>query len=426
MTRRKSGHRTQKSSAKLTNLTIQNLVDAAARRGGGTVKIRAGIYHMHDALHLRSGVHLVGEPGVVLKKVPSVSSSLIDCLGFGHYEFRVAEPDRFRVGMGVHLLDDNAGGFYTTVATITDKIGDTFFINRPFSHDYGFLFNGRAVSVYSLIEGDGVQDVSVTGLSLDGNNEKEPFQLNGCRGGGIFLIMSHRVSIRNVEIHHYRGDALSFQQCSDIRVESCEIHHNTASGLHPGSGSVRYVMRKNHLHNNGGYGIFYCLRTTHSICEENLIHHNHLAGISIGERDTDHLIRSNLISNNAGPGIDFRVPNRQSGDRTLVLNNTLRNNCTRFGAAEIVIPRGLANIHLAENIIEPTGGVASAVSVESGVREISAVNNQIAGHPQQSRDFPAGLVKTSAPARLPSVGPAALALDGARHLRVDALQPWER
>lgn len=408
-----------------TNATIQEMVDAAAARGGGTVNVPAGVYLMHDALHLRSNVHIVGEPGAVLKKVPSVTSRLVDCLGYGHYEFHVAEPEKFRVGMGVHLLDDNAGGFYTTVATITERRGDTFFVSRPFSHDYGFKFNGKAVSVYPLIEGEDVQDASVTGLALDGNNGEETFQLNGCRGGGIFLITSHRVSFKNVEVHHYRGDALSFQQCSDIRVESCDIHHNTASGLHPGSGSVRYVMRGNHVHHNGGFGVFYCLRTTHSICEENRIHDNDEAGISVGERDTDHLIRANTITDNAGPGIDFRVPHHTSGDRTLLVENTLRNNCTRFGAAEIMIPRGLTDIHLSGNVIDPAGGAASAVSVEVGAKRISAVSNRIAGRPQQAGDFPTGLVSTTAPADLSHVGPAALALDGARHLRIETLPAWK-
>src|SRR5690348_9295566 len=101
-------------SASPTNATIQAAVDRAAAAGGGTVTVPAGTYLMHDALHLRSGVRVVGEGSPVLKKVPSVRSRIPDFLGYGHYEFTVDEPEKFRVGMGVHLLDKNAGGFYTT------------------------------------------------------------------------------------------------------------------------------------------------------------------------------------------------------------------------------------------------------------------------------------------------------------------------
>src|SRR5438128_158095 len=104
----------------LTNHTIQRMIDDRAARDGGTVEIPAGVYAMHDALHLRSGVRVVGERGTILRKVPSVSSPLVDYLGYGHREFTVAEPEKFRAGMGVHILDNNSGGFYTTVATITE------------------------------------------------------------------------------------------------------------------------------------------------------------------------------------------------------------------------------------------------------------------------------------------------------------------
>lgn len=45
-----------------TNEAIQRAVDAVAKAGGGVVRIPAGTYRMHDALYLRSGVRVVGEP----------------------------------------------------------------------------------------------------------------------------------------------------------------------------------------------------------------------------------------------------------------------------------------------------------------------------------------------------------------------------
>lgn len=75
-----------------TNESLQRAVDAVAEAGGGVVEIPAGTYRMQDALHLRNGVRLVGEPGTVLQKIPSVTSPLLDYIGYGHYEFTVTEP----------------------------------------------------------------------------------------------------------------------------------------------------------------------------------------------------------------------------------------------------------------------------------------------------------------------------------------------
>jgi len=61
-----------------TNRAIQKAVDDVAAAGGGEVVVPAGTYRMHDALHLRSSVRVVGRKGAVLKKVPSVSSALAD------------------------------------------------------------------------------------------------------------------------------------------------------------------------------------------------------------------------------------------------------------------------------------------------------------------------------------------------------------
>ena len=274
-----------------TNTILQALVDKAARKGGGIVKIPAGTYLMNDALHLRSGVHLVGRPGVILKKVPSVSSSILPWVGYGQYEFQVKEPGKFKVGMGVTIGDKKAFGFYETVATIIGKTGKNFFIDRPFAHDYSPPSEAWVRSTFPLISGNNVTDVSIRHITLDGN-PREQFGINGCRGGGIILLGAHQVVIENVEVTNYQGDAISFQQCTDVWIRRCHLHHNQGTGLHPGSGSVRYVMADNISEYNSGCGVFYCLRTKYSICENNILRHNGRAGISVGERDTDHLIRN--------------------------------------------------------------------------------------------------------------------------------------
>jgi len=327
--------------------------------------------------------------------------------------------------MGVHLLDDKAGGFYTTVATIVGKKGELLFIDRMLNHDYHPRANGRAVSVYPLVAADGVRDAAVEGLTLDGNYPKETFRLNGCRGGGVFLLRSRRVRIEGVEVRRYHGDAVSFQQCADIVVAGCHLHDNTGHGLHPGSGSVRYVMRDVRSHDNGGCGVYYCLRTTHSILTGCDLRDNGGAGISIGERDTDHLIASNRIRGNGSGGIDFRRPTRRGGDRVILRANAIGPNCTRRGRHEIVIPAGLRDVWVDGNEIDPPKGKGKAARAAAGCARISFVHNTVSGAAQTDKDVEAADgVSFEAPENFPAVGPAALPADGARHLAIEALPPW--
>jgi len=410
-----------------TNQAIQKAVDAAAAAGGGTVVVPAGTWRMHDALHLRSGVRVVGRGKPVLRKVPSVSSRILDFLGYGHYEFTVAEPDRFRVGMGVHLLDDKSGGFYTTVATITARKGELFFLDRMLNHDYHPRARARAVSVFSLVEGADVQDASVEGLVVDGHYPAETFRLNGCRGGGVFLIGSQRVRIADVEVRNFHGDAISFQQCVDVAVVDCWLHHNTGYGLHPGSGSVRYVMRRVRSHDNGECGVFYCLRTTHSRLEDCELADNGKAGISIGTRDTDHLIRNNTICGNAQPGVLFRSAQRRGGERTLLRANTLAGNAVEGGGAEVVLSGGLRAVWIDANTFEPAEG-RPALRVAAGCRGICVTGNTTNGAPQAPADVTVAgdsEVRFEVPADFPAVGPEALPPDGARHLKVETLPAWQ-
>ncbi|MCC6443039.1 MAG: right-handed parallel beta-helix repeat-containing protein [Armatimonadetes bacterium] len=407
-----------------TGEALQRAVDKVAAGGGGTVEVKAGTYQMQDALHLRSRVRIVGEPGAVLLKKPSVSSLLADYLGYGHYEFTVEEPDKFRPGIGVHVGDNRSGGFYDTVATITGRKGDLFFIDRMLNHDYHPSQNGRVTTLFSLIDGWNASDASVENLVLDGNPD-ETQTLNGCRGGGAFLLLCRRVRLQNIEVRHFKGDAVSFQQCADIIVRGCHLHDNTGGGLHPGSGSVRYLLEENHSHDNGGHGLFYCLRTTHSVCAGNRLEGNGAAGISIGERDTDHLIRGNTITGNRRQGIEFRKPFAHGGDRVRIENNNIGPNCCGEGEDEITIPAGLEDIHIVQNTFHPGGG--KAIRIECGVRRVSVAENFVSGHPQEPSDI-AGSPETAtftAPDCFPPLGPESLPLDGARHLAIEKLPVWE-
>lgn len=407
-----------------TNQAIQAALDLARAGGGGRVEVPAGVYQLHDAVHLRSGCELVGEPGTVLRKVPSVTSPIPDYLGYGHYEITVQEPEQFHVGMGIHILDDRAFGFYSTVATIVGIAGDRLFIDRMLNHDYSPEAHARAVSVFPLVEASGVTDVHINTLALDGNIGKERVSINGCRGGGVFIYQSCRVTVNDIEVCRFRGDAVSFQQCVDVRVEHGHMHDNAGGGIHPGSGSVRYLLADNHVHDNGGCGVFYCLRTTHSLCRNNVIERNGQAGISIGERDTDHVVAGNTLHGNGGPGITFRKPVRCGGDRVRVEGNTFSGNGVRESAAEIEIANDVHWLHLTGNVLTPTGG--PAISVGMNCAHVFLEGNRAGDRPLSPSDV-AGSSESltwAAPGTFPPIGPAALPTDGARHLGVSDSGPF--
>jgi len=401
-----------------TNAAIQRAVDDLAAEGGGSVELPSGTFEMWDGLHLRSGVRVVGQgPRTVLRKVPSVSSPIADYLGYGHYEVTLERPDLLRPGMGVIVEDDDAAGFYTTTATLLAREGNAFLLDRMLNHDYHPDKNGRVTSVFPLVAGEGVEDVVVAGLTLDGAND--PVRINGCRAGGVFLLRARTATVEAVEVVNYNGDAVSFQQCVDVVVRDCHLHHNAGIGLHPGSGSVRYLIAGNDVHDNGGDALFYCLRTTHSLCERNRLHANGGAGISIGERDTDHMIRGNEISDNGGPGVLFRDPVRRGGNRVVLDGNRFARNCRDEGDAEVVIAAGIEEVVLRGN--EFCEVRAKAVRVGGSARRISLVGNKVAGRACSADDVVGAAARLGAgeAGGVPLVGPAAAGAGSARHLSVE-------
>jgi parallel beta-helix repeat protein len=405
-----------------TNREIQAAVDRVAAHGGGEVRLLAGTYDMEDSLHLRSGVHIVGQgEQTVLRKLPSVSSPIPAYLGYGHFDITVAEPDKFHVGMGVHIHDKDSGGFYDTVGTLTWRDGDRFGINRFLNHDYGPGAEAAATSIFPVISGYNLKGASVENLGIEGNKGENAY-LNGCRGGGVFLYQAHDVALRKLFVRNYNGDGISFQQCRGTVVEGCLVEDNTGLGLHPGSGSVGPIMRKNISRHNGGDGVFYCLRVSYSLCEGNTIEDNGGYGISIGGRDTDNLIRGNTIRRNGKAGIYFREGDLvMAGSRQTIERNVLEGDCRQEGTAEIDIQGETRDVHLLDNTLRPERRGDQAVSgllVCPKADRIVFAGNKVEGDGVRAVDNQAAptAVSTERPAKPLRVGPKHIPKGAAAHL----------
>jgi hypothetical protein len=355
----------------------------------------------------------------VLRKAPEVRSQLSADLGYGHFDVSLAEPDKLRVGMGVLIGDDRAGGFYQTVATLTWRDGDRFGIDRMLNHDYSRGANGSVVSSFPVISASYVENASVSDLAVDGNRAQNPHCINGCRGGGVFLIQAHDITLSGLHVADVNGDGISFQQCKTTVIEDCVCEDNAGLGLHPGSGSAGAVMRRCTCRRNGADGIFYCLRVSFSLCEACTITDNGRHGISIGGRDTDHLIRGNTIRNNGGCGIYFREHDRvMAGNRNHVEANELAENCQMSGEAEIHVAAPVADVHILRNRIHPANSRVAAIKVVEGTEGLVLHGNQIEAGPGGgiAIEGDPSLVCREAPAAPLAVGPENIPPGAARHL----------
>jgi len=361
---------------------LQAAVDYVANLGGGVVSVLPGRYVMHDSLHLRPRVRVKGAgESTVLVKAPMVSSKLSADLGYGHYDVSLAEPDKFKPGMGIHIQDDRSGGFYTTCATLIYRVGDRFGTTRMLNHDYSRGANAIVRSVFPVISGYHAEDAVVESLKIDGNAEQND-HLNGCRGGGIFLLQAHRTAMRNVVIENYNGDGISFQQCEDIVIEDCRCERNRGLGFHPGSGSTRPQMRRLLARNNGGDGLFYCLRVSFGICEDSQFVDNGGHGISIGGRDTDHVVRNCTVRGNGGSGVYFRPGDAaMAGSRNTIERCTIEGNCRKQGEAEVHLDAALEDIRLVGNRVSAGEGRQEgtvAILVGKDVKGLTLEGNEIA------------------------------------------------
>lgn len=398
-----------------TGAAIQKAVDELAAAGGGVVEVPAGAYLLHDALHLRAGVHVLGEKDTIFRKVPSVSCAMQGGMGFAQSDFAVEKPELFKIGMGVHITDKNAGGWYDTVGTIIARQGDRFILDRGASHDYNQAGEGKVTSVFPLVDARGVADAGIERVQLDGADETR--EINGCVGGGLYMFNSQRILAKAVEVRNWRGDAISAQKCVDIFVRGCHVHHATGIGLHPGTGTARYVFDGNHIHDNKSTGLFFCMNTKFSLVRNNRIENNDFLGIQVNERDSDHWIEGNIIRNNGWAGIGFNVWEARSGDRINIQANTIGGNCTKEGSAEVWLRHPVRDIHILDNKIEPAGK-NKPVFVAEGCEAVFCDGNTVAGRKMDKSDIAgqAGLVRFDRPAKPLAVRPADMPLDGAMHI----------
>jgi len=289
-----------------TNVAIQQALDAVGSYGGGTVEVGPGTYTLFNTLRLHRNVRLTGAgPETVLRKCDGARSEFAVDADYGQRKVTVRHPGGFRPGMGILVADDRAGGWHETVATITLVQGDVIYVDAEFLADYDADSGGAVVNAFPLVAGVDVDSATIANLCVDGNRESN-WPINGCVGGGIYLHRARRCRIADCTVRDFHGDGISFQTTQDIVVENCEVARTSGLGLHPGTGSVRPLIRGCRSHDNDGDGLFLCWRVQDGRFEQNELADNGGHGISIGHKDTDNVFVDSVIRRNKSHGVYFR------------------------------------------------------------------------------------------------------------------------
>ena len=363
---------------------IQAAVDYIRRIGTGTVKLTAGVFQLRNAIHLPSNLRMIGSgDDTVITKDASHSANIVDDSDWYDQEITLKAGHGFRVGDGVFITakNTNNGDAVHVKRTLVANKGNRFKLNDGLRKNIWLTGKPKATSVFPLLTSEYSADVLIENLVLDGNRANN-VNMNGNYGGCIFLQDCKRYTMRGVTTRNYNGDGISFQICHDVIVENCKSHGNADLGVHPGSGSQRPLIRKNHLFDNS-IGIFWCWGVRYGLAENNFIKGNKDYGISIGHCDTDNTMRDNDVIDSGKVGILFRNDTRGRdfwANRNLITKNRISNSGGGSGVA-IKLDGQTKDTKVIGNIITDDRGQAERIGIEvnADVGNVQLIDNKIEG-----------------------------------------------
>ncbi len=356
---------------------VQAAVDYVTRLGGGTVHVLPGTYRMRNAVHLHSGIRLLGSGGdSVLIKNASARFTLADDADWYEQEITLTDAAGLDIGDGMFFKQKTD----TAKRTLVARSGNRFKLDRALRKNFWIKDKPLVATLFPMLTGEEIADVVVENITLDGNRANNE-NMNGNYGGGIFLQDCNRITMRGITIRNYNGDGISWQICHDCVIEDCHSHDNADLGLHPGSGSQRPLIRSNKVQRNR-IGIFYCWGVKYSLAEKNVLEGNEF-GITIGHRDTDNVIRDNDIRSSGKVGVLFR-PDKRGRDFWPNRNRLERNRIVDSGAEDgiaVDIQGKTREITLSKNEIRETRGPAERTGVKIGpeTKDIKLADNRIEG-----------------------------------------------
>ncbi|MBI3923346.1 MAG: right-handed parallel beta-helix repeat-containing protein [Armatimonadetes bacterium] len=340
------------------HLILQSAVDYVTKLGGGTVRILPGRYEMGNSLFLRDKLHLLGSgEETILRKCPSASTPLIDDTDWYDTTVHVKDPSIFRVGGGLLLRSKcpfYANRMLNIKLTVTGIEGNVIHIDRDPREDLWPEAGAEAVTLFPVVTGNYVNDITIENLTIDGNRTENE-HLDGNYSGAIFMQDCDRVVIRNVTTCSNNGDGISWQVCDDVTIENCRSLNNADLGLHPGSGSQRPIIRNNTVL-GCGIGLYFCWGIKNGLAEGNVIEDSKQYGLSIGHRDTDNVVRDNVIRRSGINGLQFRDHKvaRRNAHRNLFEGNLIEDSGTKGDCVAIELQGVTEDVILRKNRVQDT------------------------------------------------------------------------
>ncbi len=362
---------------------IQAGVDYVARLGGGTVQVLPGTYRMRNAVHLTSGIRVLGSgTDSVLIKESSIETKLAADSDWYDQEITLDDAKGFRVGDGVCLQTENPhhGGRDVLKRTLVARSRNRFKLSRALRKNFWVDKAPTVSTLFPLLTAEEATDIVIENITLDGNRANNA-HLDGNHAGCIWMQDCSRIMIRGVTARNYNGDGMSWQICHDTIVVDCHCRDNAGLGAHPGSGSQRPIVRGNRLERNS-IGLFFCWGVQYGLAEKNTIRDNAKFGVSIGHRDNENLIRDNEITHSGEAGVVFR-PERGKGF-TARGNLLERNRIIDSGGEDgigIDVQGVTESNTIARNEIRETRGPAKRIGIRLGTetRDIKLIDNKIEG-----------------------------------------------
>ena len=366
------------------NLALQKAADML--KPGDTLVIGEGTYAMATSVFLPSNVTVRGTPGkTILLKNDGAASALAEDGDFGENRLLVAEPAKFRPGMGITILDDRqSSGWDLSVTTIKAVEGKTLVVDPRMERDYDLDTNhARVQGTFPMLCLTDGENTLIEDIIVDGNKDKNAY-IDGCRGGAIYLYKAKNVTIRHCVARNYNGDGISFQITDGIKVEECESVGNTGYGVHPGTGSPRATVKNCRMRGNGQIGLFLCWRVRNGEFSGNVIEDNGRYGISIGHKDTDNLFVNNTVQRNGTAGVYFRKETlKNSGHRNTFRKNRIIDNGNPKTGYGIYVEPYAGDIVFEDNVIAETrkdqGTQRYGVYRAKGAGTVKLVSNQMKG-----------------------------------------------
>jgi len=361
---------------------LQAGVDYLARLGGGTVKIGPGVYRLTNSVRLRSSTRIegVGDDTVLLKN-DGTRSELAEDSDWYLDSVVVSDPAGFEVGNGIVLQATDPHGKRNLCSrfTVVGRDGNRLMLDRQLEDNFWITHEASAAALFPLICAEKVRDLEIRNLILDGNRDNNE-NLNGNYGGGVFMQNCENVTIDSVTSHNYNGDGFSWQIVHDLTITNCKSLNNVGLSYHPGSGSLRPVIRDN-LAEGGQIGIFFCWGVKHGIAEGNRVVGPE-TGVSIGHRDTDNVVRNNDIIGATKVGLGFRDEiETRAGHRCRIEGNRFVD-CGPADAGKALEVLGKTNgVTIINNsfVEERPDGNATAIVVGVDARDLTLEGNTFSG-----------------------------------------------